>query len=143
MGPATPTVASTVATPTSMPTESCSRSSMSLMLLASVSPTLVSPWPLSTTALLPLLPLTPPRLPRPRLPSLRPTPPRRLLSPPLPRGRRGRLTLPFPTPPSPSTQDSLHTTPMLDLATLHTMLDLATLPTTPTATDLDPTTDEQ
>merc|ERR1712183_1247862 len=105
--------------------------------------TLVFPWPLSTTALLPLLPLTPPRLPRPRLPLPRPTPPRRLLSPPLPRGRRGRLTLPFPTPPSPSTQDSLHTTPMLDLATLHTMLDLATQHTTPTATDLDPTTDEQ
>merc|ERR1712001_609841 len=101
-----------------------------------------SPWPLSTTALLPLPPLTPPRLPRPRLPSLRPTPPRRLLSPPLPRGRRGRLTLPFPTPPSPSTQATLHTTPM-DLAMLHTMLDLDTLPTTPTATDLDPTTDEQ
>merc|ERR1712037_438766 len=136
MGPATLTVARTVATPTSMPTESCSRSSMLLMLLASVSLTLVSPSPLSTMALLPLPPLIPPG-------SLRPRPPRRLLSPPLPRGRRGRLTLPSPTPPSPSTQDTLHTTPMLDLAMLHTMLDLATLPTTPTATDLDRTTDEQ
>merc|ERR1712037_238011 len=143
MGPATLTVARTVATPTSMPTESCSRSSMLLMLLASVSLTLVSPSPLSTMALLPLPPLIPPRSLRPRLPSLRPAPPRRLLSPPLPRGRRGRLTLSFPTPPSPSTQATLHTTPMLDLATLHTMLDLATLHTTPTATDLDPTTDEQ
>merc|ERR1712010_179246 len=27
--------------------------------------------------------------------------------------KKRRLTLPFPTPPSPSTQDSLHTTPML------------------------------
>merc|ERR1712037_25066 len=135
MGPATLTVARTVATPTSMPTESCSRSSMSLMPLASVWPTLVSLWLLSTTALLPLPPLTPPRSPRPRLPSPRPTPPRRLLSPPLPRGRRGRLTLPFPTP--------LVHTPMLDLATLDTTPMLATLHTTPTAMDLDPTTDEQ
>merc|ERR1711936_1159943 len=121
--------------------ESCSRSSMSLMLLASVWPTLVFPWPLSMT---PLPPLTPPRSPRPRLPSPRPMPLRRLLSPLLPRGRRGRLSLPFPTPPSPSTQATLHT-PMLDLATLHTtpMLDMATLHTTPTATDLDPSTDEQ
>merc|ERR1712060_756471 len=94
-------------------------------------------WLLSTTALLPSPPLTPPRWPRPRLPSPRPTPPRRLLSPPLLRGRRGKLTLPSPTP--------LAHTPMLDLATPDTtpMLHMATLHTTPTATDLDPTTDEQ
>merc|ERR1712083_413701 len=122
---ATPTVACTAATPTSMPTESFSRSSMSLMLPASVWPTLVSQWLLSTTALLPLstpsyplLPLTPPRLPRPRLPLPRPTPPRRLLLPPLLRGRRGRPSLPLPTglPPTPPTPTP-HTTPMLDLAT--------------------------
>merc|ERR1719295_2421884 len=106
------------------------------MPLASVWPTLVSLSPLSTTALLPLstqscpsLPLTPLRLPRPRLPSLRPTLLRRLLLPPLPRGRRGRpslllaTTLPLTTPWLPT----LPTTHMLDLAT---------------ATDF-PTTDEQ
>merc|ERR1740129_1830274 len=123
--PATPTVVCTVATPTSMPTESCSRSSTSPMPPASVWPTLVSLWLPSTTALLPLstqscllLPLTRPRLPRPRLPSPRPTPPRRPLLPPLPRGRRGRPSLPLLTALPPTTPlPTLLTTPMLDLDT--------------------------
>merc|ERR1712080_137692 len=123
-----------VATPTSMPTESCSRSSMSLTLLASVWLTLVYPSPLSTMALPPLLQLTPPRSPRPRLSSPRPTPPRRLLLPPLPRGRRGRPILPSPTPTSPITPMP-HITPTLHLAML--------LTTRATPTDLDPTTDER
>merc|ERR1719234_1357875 len=69
---ATPTVVCTVATHTSMPTESCSRSSMSPMQPASVWPTLVSLWLLSTTALLPLSTQSCPLLPltRPRMPSL-------------------------------------------------------------------------
>merc|ERR1712080_188560 len=113
---------------------SCSRSSTLLMLLASVWLTLVSPWPLSTMALPPLLQLTPPRSPRPRLPSPRPTPPRRLLLPPLPRGRRGRPSLHFPTPTSPTTPMP-HTTPTLHLAMLLTIR--------ATPTDLDPTTDER
>merc|ERR1712212_657769 len=95
------------------------------MPLASVWLTLVSTWGLSTMVLLPLstqscplLPLTRPRSPRPRLLSPRPTPPRRPLLPPLPRGRRGRPSLLLPTGLPPTTPTpTLHTTPMLDLAT--------------------------